>query len=324
MGAPLEKLIPERFREMHARHFAAFARGAELSRTMAERREVFGLRKNGEAFPAEASISKVDLDGATIFSLVMHDITYRKSVEQALRLAVNSRADVLAIVAHDLRNPLATIVMQLSAMERDGSGPERRDRKPLDVISRSASRMTHLIQDLLDITVVEAGKLKLDPERLPARTLTSEAVESQAPLASSAGVELTCDVAPNAQTVWGDHQRLLQVFENLIGNALKFTKAGGHVTVAAAPTDHAVEFTVADTGAGIAEENLERLFEPFWQATRKASRLGAGLGLPITKGIVEAHGGRIWADSTLGRGTTFHFIIPAPRDETATAAKSSR
>jgi PAS domain S-box-containing protein len=313
MGEPLDKLIPERFREVHARHFAGFASGAEVSRTMAERREVFGLRKNGEAFPAEASISKVALGETTIFSLVMHDITYRKSVEQALQLALTARDDVLGIVAHDLRNPLSTIVMQLSAMERQGSEPERRDTKPLEVISRSANRMTHLIQDLLDVTVVEAGQLKLDPEPLPAHTLTSEAVESQAPLAASAGVELTCEVAPDAQAVWGDHQRLLQVFENLIGNALKFTQAGGHVTVAAAPTEHAVEFTVADTGSGIARENLGKLFQPFWQASRRSSRLGAGLGLPITKGIVEAHGGRIWADSTLGHGTTFHFIIPAPR-----------
>ncbi|MGZ3441200.1 MAG: sensor histidine kinase, partial [Polyangia bacterium] len=107
----------------------------------------------------------------------------------------------------------------------------------------------------------------------------------------------------------GDRDRLLQVFENLIGNAMKFTKTGGSITVGADSREHEVVFRVADTGLGIAAENLPHVFDRFWQATR-ADRLGAGLGLPITKGIVEAHGGRIWVESTLGRGTTFFFSIP--------------
>lgn len=319
IGKPLETLIPERYREVHKHHFADFATGNAVSRSMAARREIFGLRKNGETFPAEASISRVSVDGETIFSAVLHDITARINAEEALRRALQARDDVLGVVAHDLRNPLATIVMQISAMERPGAEPDRRDPTPLQVISRSATRMMHLIEDLLDVTVLEAGHLKLDEERLPAGGLTHEAVDSQASLAAGAGIELTAEVAPGVQSVWGDHHRLLQVFENLIGNALKFTTAGGHVTVTATPKDHAVEFTVTDTGSGIAADNMARLFEPFWQATKRASRLGAGLGLPITKGIVEAHGGRIWAESIEGRGTTFHFVIPIPKEALAPA-----
>jgi signal transduction histidine kinase len=114
--------------------------------------------------------------------------------------------------------------------------------------------------------------------------------------------------------IWGDRDRLLQVFENLIGNAIKFTKPGGRITVGAASRDHQVIFRVADTGSGIAPENLPHVFDRFWQATR-ANRQGAGLGLPITKGIVEVHGGRIWVESTPNRGTTFSFTIPEATPE---------
>jgi signal transduction histidine kinase len=136
----------------------------------------------------------------------------------------------------------------------------------------------------------------------------------QRPLASSSSLELRYDVDDDVPDIWGDQDRLLQVFENLIGNAIKFTKAGGCITVGAAPRDHQVIFRVEDTGAGIAAENLPHVFDRFWQATR-ANRQGAGLGLPITKGIVEAHGGRIWVESTPNRGTTFFFAIPEATPE---------
>ena len=111
--------------------------------------------------------------------------------------------------------------------------------------------------------------------------------------------------------IWGDRDRLLQVFENLIGNAIKFTKAGGRITLGATSRDLRVE----DTGSGIAPENLPRVFDRFWQAATSTNRQGAGLGLPITKGIVEAHGGRIWVESTPSRGTTFSFTIPKATPE---------
>jgi signal transduction histidine kinase len=115
--------------------------------------------------------------------------------------------------------------------------------------------------------------------------------------------------------VWADRDRLLQVFENLIGNAIKFTGSGGRVTVGAVPHEGGVQFWVHDTGAGISGEDLPHVFDRFWQA-RKANRRGAGLGLPIARGIVEAHGGRIWVESTSGQGSTFFFAIPAaPRAE---------
>jgi signal transduction histidine kinase len=170
--------------------------------------------------------------------------------------------------------------------------------------------MNRLIQDLLDVAVMESGQLNIERAQLAPRDLIAGAVDMQRPLASSSSLELRVDMDRDLPDIWGDRDRLLQVFENLIGNAIKFTKAGGGITVGGAPRDHEVIFRVSDTGEGIAPENLPRVFDRFWQASR-AGRVGAGLGLQITKGIVEAHGGRIWVESAAGRGSTFFFTIPA-------------
>jgi signal transduction histidine kinase len=184
----------------------------------------------------------------------------------------------------------------------------------VQVIERAAKRMNRLIQDLLDVAVMEAGQLTIEPARLAARELTVGAVDTQRPLASSSSLELRVDVDRDLPDIWGDRDRLLQVFENLIGNAIKFTTAGGCITIGAVSRDHEVHFRVADTGSGIAPENLPHVFDRFWQAT-STNRQGAGLGLPITKGIVEAHGGRIWVESTPSLGTTFSFTIPEATPE---------
>jgi signal transduction histidine kinase len=250
---------------------------------MGERRDIFGLRKNGEEFPAEGSISKVAVDGAMLFSVVVRDVTYRKSVEAALQRAVAVRDEVLGIVAHDLRNPLNTILMQADLLERLPPGPERRDQTPRLVIARAAERMDDLIQDLLDVGLMEAGQLKIERERISAAELARDALEMQATLASSEGLELRLEVAPDVRDVWGDRNRLLQVFENLIGNALKFTEKGGRITVGATASNNEVEFFVADTGSGISSESLPHIFDRFWQATRPSGE-GAGLGLTMREG----------------------------------------
>jgi PAS domain S-box-containing protein len=232
---------------------------------------------------------------------------YRASVE-----ATQRRDEVLGVVAHDLRNPVSTILMQTSALDRARPEFERRSRKPIEVIHRAATRMNQLIQDLLDVSLIETGQLPIQRARLSGGDLVVEAVEAQKMLATSSSVELRLDVAKDVGEIWGEHDRLVQVFENLIGNAVKFTAAGGWITVGAASNDQEVVFWVADSGSGIEPGNLPRVFDRFFQATR-GDRRGAGLGLPIAKGIVEAHGGQIWVESTLGQGTTFFFSIPRSR-----------
>ena len=224
--------------------------------------------------------------------------------------AIQARDEVLGVVAHDLRNPLGTILMQAALFRHGGAEPERRSRRPAEAIERAATRMNRLIQDLLDVTRMEAGHLSVERGSVFAGPLVSDSIEAQMPLASQASLELVLDVPPDLPELWADRERLLQVFENLIGNAIKFSGPGGRITVGAAPRDREVLFWVADTGVGIAAEDLPHVFDRFWQA-RKPGRRGAGLGLAIVKGIVEAHGGRIWVQSTPGRGSTFFFTIPA-------------
>ena len=171
--------------------------------------------------------------------------------------------------------------------------------------------MNRLIQDLLDVAVLETGHLSIDRTPLAPGDVVGEAVEMQQALAAASSIDLRVEVAADAPAVLADRDRLLQVFDNLIGNALKFTEPGGQVTVGAARGAGGGLFWVADNGRGMAREELRHAFDRFWQASARSGRLGAGLGLPITKGIVEAHGGRIWAESTPGEGSTFFFAIPA-------------
>jgi len=229
---------------------------------------------------------------------------YRTSVQ-----ASQLRDQVLSIVAHDLRNPLSTILLQAALLRRHGPEPERRSHKPEEAIHRAATRMNRLIQDLLDVALMESGQLHIERARLSARELIVGAVEMLRPLAASTALELRVDVDEDVPELLGDRDRLLQVLENLIGNAIKFTRPGDSIVVRAASGDHKVLFSVADTGGGIATEHLPLVFDRFWQATRPG-RLGAGLGLPIAKGIVEAHGGQIGVESVQGRGATFWFTIP--------------
>jgi signal transduction histidine kinase len=179
--------------------------------------------------------------------------------------------------------------------------------------------MNRLIQDLLDVTRMEAGQIPLAQAPVQPANVVRDTIDTQKPLAASASLDLQVELSPNLPDVWADRDRLLQVFENLIGNALKFTERGGRITIGATPRAHEVLFWVADTGAGVSADNIPHLFDRFWQAHKAERRRGAGLGLPIVKGIVEAHRGRIWVESTLGRGTTFFFTIP-----TVSRAEESR
>ncbi len=223
--------------------------------------------------------------------------------------AIRLRDDVLGIVAHDLRNPLHAIVAAASRLRPRQGQPERRARKSADKIERAAKRMDRLIQDLLDVRRMEAGHLSIEQGRVSTREIVSDALEAQKPLAGSASLELEADLALALPDVWADRHRLHQVFENLIGNALKVMEPGGRITVGAAPRDGETVFWVADTGPGIAAEDMTHLFERLWQM-RRGRRGGAGLGLPIVKGIVEAHGGRVWVESQPGQGSKFYFTIP--------------
>jgi len=227
---------------------------------------------------------------------------------RAARRATKARDDLLGVVVHDLRNPLNTMLLH-AALLHEGSVPGQRERS-VHAIERSANRMQRLIQDLLDVSRIEAGELPMETARLVAKQVLTEAVEAQRALAAAASLDLRLVAPDETLEIWADRDRLYQIFENLIGNAIKFTDAGGTITVAAIAQANDVLFFVSDTGHGIAAADLPHVFDRFWQADQLARRKGAGLGLPIVKGLVEAHGGRIWLDSTPNRGTTFYFTLP--------------
>jgi signal transduction histidine kinase len=225
-------------------------------------------------------------------------------------ILARAREDVLGVVAHDLRNPLHLIGMTVELVAEPEQPPERREQL-LGVIGRACAQMNRLIGDLLDSVRLQTGRLSLEAEAVDAREIIRQAEESFRSTAESRRITLRTSVPDDAVVVRADSGRVQQVLGNLVGNALKFTPAGGTVVVSARPADGApeVEFDVADDGPGIPPENLDRLFDRFWQA-RKGEKGGVGLGLAIAKGIVEAHGGHIAVRSQPGVGTTFAFTLP--------------
>jgi signal transduction histidine kinase len=217
------------------------------------------------------------------------------------------REERFAIVSHDLRNPLGSIVFSAALLDRatiDGEEGER-VRKSAQTILRSADRMTRLIADLLDFAQIQVGKLAVELMPQDVEGLIRDSVEILRPLAATKDLK---GVASAGLQVRCDRERVLQILSNLVGNAIKFTPDGGSIFIEAQDTGREVRFSVRDTGQGISEEALPRIFDRFWQAQRK-HRAGIGLGLSIAKGLVEAHGGRLYVESKLGAGTTFFFTL---------------
>jgi signal transduction histidine kinase len=239
----------------------------------------------------------------------------RAGRETAETLA-QARADVLGIVAHDLRNPLHLISACASLLLDTEELPAAQRRKPIEMTRRAVGQMNRLIGDLLDATHLKAGRVTLALRDCDACALVREAGETLRPAAEERHIELRAEPPERESMLRADEGRLLQVLGNLIGNALKFTAAGGRVVISARPAGVEVVFSVADNGPGIPQEHQAHLFDRFWQA-RDGDRRGVGLGLTITKGIVEAHGGRVWVESAVGAGSTFSFAIPTALDTIA-------
>ncbi|HUF13942.1 MAG TPA: ATP-binding protein [Longimicrobiales bacterium] len=233
-----------------------------------------------------------------------HARRYRES-----QRAVAARDRVLQVVAHDLRSPLNVITLTASFM-LEQTPPLRDQAAHIARIIGAAERMERLIRDLLDVARIEADRLALQRRVLDPAAVAREAIEGASPLAAGKHQKLQSSLPDADLRVSGDRDRILQVLTNLIDNATKFTPEHGEIEVALRDEGLAVRFTVKDTGPGIPAESLEQLFEPFWRGGNRSIE-GAGLGLAIARGIVEAHGGRIWAESAPGVGSTFHFTLPA-------------
>ncbi|MDB4943288.1 MAG: hypothetical protein JWP97_2822 [Labilithrix sp.] len=226
--------------------------------------------------------------------------------------AVHSRDEFLAIVTHDVRNLLGGLVMSASSVMNvpcEDAAKEAIAREG-HRIQRYAARMNRLVADLLDVVSIEAGRLAVVPEREDAKELLRETVDAFEALIASRKISMRTEVKAGTLLARYDHERVLQVLANLVGNAIKFTPDGGRIDLVVEALDGEIRFGVVDTGAGIPEDRLTVVFDRYWQRA-KHQHGGLGLGLYIARSIVEAHGGRIWAESRLGEGSTFYFTLPA-------------
>lgn len=224
--------------------------------------------------------------------------------------ATRARDELLAIVAHDLRNPLNAISMTCSLLLEGTSGSERAtEHKQLTMMRRASERMNRLIHDLLDVKRIEQGRLAVDPRPETISVIVRGAMDMLRPLAEAQALALETEVQDDLPKVLADSPRIQQVLSNLVGNAIKFTPRGGRITVSARAESAEVRVSVIDTGAGIPADQLPHIFGRFWQS-RRADDRGIGLGLAIARGIVEAHQGRIWVESRLGEGSAFYFTVP--------------
>jgi PAS domain S-box-containing protein len=223
--------------------------------------------------------------------------------------ALRQRDETLAIVSHDLRNPLTAITMVVAALEHPAARAEEGGRL-IAMIRRSAHLMRRMIDDLHDVASIESGRLAIDLIPVsPARVFT-QALQLFEGTAAERSIRLRAEVPESLPLVRADADRLAQVLSNLVSNAIKFTAPGGEVAVDARAVDHELHVRIRDTGPGISPDELPLVFDRFWRGQRGTVARGTGLGLAIAKGLVEAHRGRIWAESTLGRGSTFTFTIP--------------
>ena len=227
----------------------------------------------------------------------------------AVRGSLRAQEEMVGVVSHDLRNPVAAIEMLSRALLNGEEGASLERDHNLALIAEAADQMDTLIRDLLDVNSLDAGKLRIAKEPIEPSALLTEALRTLQPLVSEKEIALDIQIGAGLPKVLADTERIHQVLSNLVGNAIKFTPRGGKIVIAARSDDHTVTVSVADSGSGIREEHLPKVFDRYWQSTR-TNRQGAGLGLAIAKGIVEGHGGRIWIESKAGEGTVAQFTLP--------------
>ena len=320
-GHYLAMLLPERFRPTHRGHVEGFGAAHGRARLMGERQEISGLRKSGEEFPAEASIQRMEIGGRNVYAAVLRDVSARYRAEEELHQAIRARDDMMGIVSHDLRNPASAVKMlarSILAEAVDRALPQDVTER-VEIIGQAAAQIDALIQDLLDVTRLEAGRLTVSAHDVEPAPLVEAALYALHALSESGGVKLEATYVEPLPMVHADPDRVTQLLSNLVGNALKFTPAGGRVDVSVEPQPEGggVVVSVADSGAGIPADQLPHVFDRFYQVSggRKGGRHGAGLGLTIARGIVEAHGGTISIESAPGRGTTVRFTLPRARED---------
>ncbi|OQX90230.1 MAG: hypothetical protein B6D57_04250 [Candidatus Coatesbacteria bacterium 4484_99] len=281
----------------------------------------------GHTIPIELNVGIIKYNERPAAIILVRDISERKKAEEELKKAFTelehahrelkkldtAKTEFLNITSHELRSPLTSILGYAEILSEGLVGPVTDgQRESAYGILRNARQLERLINDLLDFTQMETGRLRLDTEVCDLKPIIKDAVESMRPRIEEAGCAVSIEVPPDLPPSICDARRITQVLYNLIGNAVKFSPDGGTITISANKVDRFIRISVKDEGVGIPEENQEKIFDKFYQVdmsdTRRAR--GLGLGLAISKAIIDAHGGSIWVDSKPEKGSTFYFTVP--------------
>ena len=230
-------------------------------------------------------------------------------LHDTVRASLRARDEMVGVVSHDLRNPVAAVKMLSRTLLRAAESDGKHAHESIGLIAQAAEQMDALIRDLLDVNRLDAGKLVVEAVPVDPSVLLTDSLQTLRPLVEEKGISLDLEIAAELPKVMADRERVQQALSNLIGNAIKFSPPGSKIVVVPRREAEEVVISVVDKGKGITADQLPRVFDRYWQSSR-TDRQGAGLGLAIAKGIVEAHGGRIWIESTPGEGTTASFSLP--------------
>ncbi|MDH5602068.1 MAG: response regulator, partial [Gammaproteobacteria bacterium] len=297
-------LMPESYAIRHDGYLANYL-STGVKKIIGIGREVVGQRKDGSTFPMDLAVSEMEFDGQHMFTGIVRDITERKQLD-------SMKAEFIATVSHELRTPLTSIRGAINlVLGKNGDQLKDKPKRMLEMAERNSERLTLLINDILDLEKIESGSLAFEFRKQDLIALTKRAIEDNEGYAQKHGVYLVLDSSLKHAQVFGDQNRLLQVFANLISNAVKFSQVGDNVEIIVEEVNNRYRVTIKDHGPGIPENFHERIFQRFAQADASDTRQkgGTGLGLSITKAIIERHGGEIGYKTVQGKGTKFYFEI---------------
>jgi PAS domain S-box-containing protein len=324
LGERMQLLFPKRLQAMLEARLHAFTDPlAQYSDTVPE---LFGLRNDGAEFPVQLSLSRIQIESGLSTAVTIRDITLQRQTEHALleKSAELERANrvkdiFLASMAHDLRSPLCTAISIAEFLAGGKPGPiNAAQEQYLEHILNSGRQLLHLINDILDIVRIQAGELELSPGTFRLAEAVEEVCAGVAPIAQSKRINVAVEIDRELDTVTLDELRFKQSLNNLLSNALKFTGVGGQVAITANSCDsNFFRVAVRDSGIGIKSEDRQRIFTEFEQLETGPGRRyrGNGLGLALTRRIVEMQGGAIDVESELGAGSTFTLVLPLARQE---------